>query len=146
MSIERFVRIHGWEVFRQYEAWLIDSQLEAMATVFDLGGGAVLNRSSMERLKKISLVVYLECPQSTIVARMEEAGAGAAGGDSARPPLTDLSFEEEIGRTMRERIPLYHCDADMTVNTGLLNPEETVQEILRRLPASFVLLPPLEVS
>ena len=125
MTIPTVVERLGWDVFRNHESWLVDRHLDREQTIFDLGGGAVLAGMTMERLRRRALVVFLDCPERTVIERMRE--------DRDRPPLTDLSLEDEIHRILIQRLPLYRRYADLTIDTSLSDPSRCVATIIGAL-------------
>ena len=141
MSISAFVEDHGWPLFRAYESWLIHGHLSRSWTVLDLGGGAVLSRDTMTRVRAACVVVYLRCREETLLRRMLDGGF-----DATRPPLTRLSPKEEVKQTLRDRRPLYRADADLILDTDRSDPDETVHRLLRALLATDIQLPEMEVS
>ena len=125
MRIPAIVERLGWGVFRHHESWLIDCHLDSEQTIFDLGGGAVLAGMTMERLRKRALIVFLDCPEPIVVQRMRL--------DCERPPLTDLSLEDEIHEILAQRLHLYRRYAHLTIDTSLADPERCVETIVNHL-------------
>ena len=104
---------HGESAFRVVEAEVIAALLQRGACVLATGGGAVLHADTRERLAAAGAVIYLEADVATLHAR---TAGDAVSGKNRRPPLTDLSAEEEIAAVLAAREPLYREVASLTVD------------------------------
>ena len=129
MSIPIVIQRLGWDAFRCYESRLIDRHLDRERTILDLGGGAVLAEATMRRLGRRALVVFLDCPEQTVIARMREDRRRRIG----RPPLTGLDLEQEIHEILALRLPLYRRYADLTIDTSVSAPDRCVSTIINTL-------------
>lgn len=135
MSIPEIVRRYGWPLFRRNEERVVIENLTREETIFDLGGGVVLNSSLMEGVRRRALVVFLACPQGELARRLGES--------FHRPALTTLDPSAELRRTLAERLPLYRRYAHLTIDTRRHSATKCAGRILdvlstfdtRRVPA-----------
>ena len=122
----------GENLFRACETEaLLSLEKENQPLVIGTGGGLPLreeNRALLRRLAPNRIVLLTAAPE-TIARRMTADEKSA----QTRPPLTNLSFEEEIRTVLTQRTPVYTALADYTVETEGVSPEEIVQQIIRSL-------------
>lgn len=128
-SVAEIVAEGGWPAFRQHESEAL-REAAAMAAdsparfgVVATGGGIVLDAANRAFMREKGKVAYLAAPPEVLVARLARSANAAQ-----RPPLSGLSFEEEIRAVARERDPLYREAAHLIVNASL--PTETVVRVL----------------
>ena len=122
----------GEELFRDAESAALNSLLEPpVPRVVACGGGIVLRRENRAVLRKLApgRVFLLTAPAEVIARRV----AGDERSAATRPPLTDLSFDEEIREVLRKREPLYRELADHLIRTEEKKPAEIAEEICRLL-------------
>lgn len=122
----------GEELFRACETEaLLSLEKENQPLVIATGGGLPLreeNRAILRRLAPDRIVLLSASPET--IARRMAADKKTA---ETRPPLTDLSFEEEIKAVLARRTPIYTALADLTIETEGISPEEIAQRIVRFL-------------
>jgi shikimate kinase len=124
LSVPEIVAQHGWPHFRDLESAVTKEISERDNVVIDAGGGVVLRRENVERLRRGGKLFWLRASVPVIVARIE------AG--SERPPLTaGKSFTEEVEEVLRERTALYEAAADYQIDTDILSPQQVAGEIAR---------------
>jgi shikimate kinase len=124
-DINAWVRLHGWESFREAEAKLLMTLSGRKEIVLSTGGGVILRSSNREALKRNFDVVWLQASPEAIYSRLKE-DPNTTG---SRPALTDLPLREEIERTILERQPLYHETADYVLDTDFSAPIELTDSI-----------------
>lgn len=101
----------------------VNAGLECSQTIIATGGSVVYGKEAMEHLKEIGTVVYLEVPYKTIEKRLSDIkGRGVVLKDGQT--LYDLYME---------RTPLYEKYADVRVNEGRLNVEQTVEVLIEKM-------------
>jgi len=92
--------------------------------VIACGGGIVLNKINIDRLKLGGLIVYLTASPAAILKRTSsEAGT--------RPLLAVENPAQVIRELTKARKPFYERAADITVNTSKLDINGVVREITR---------------
>lgn len=119
----------GEKAFRVLEARAVASAAGRKDTVVALGGGAVLNRASVAKLRRSGTVVYIEVPFFRLWARAHAAGL------HKRPLLAaqdDDASRARMEALHSERRPIYKAAAHITVN-GADPADEVAARIERRL-------------
>lgn len=113
----------GEQAFRVLEADVIAAALENDDVVVALGGGAVLDAGTRDRLTRTT-VVYLETDLATVRPRIS--------GDTTRPLLAGKPGErwQEI---YDERRPLYEAVATEVIDTRDLPARAVVDAVLRAI-------------
>jgi shikimate kinase len=111
----------GEEAFRRLEADAVARALTEHAGVLALGGGAVLDPTTRERLAG-HRVVFLQVGLSEAVKRV---GLGVGR------PLLLGNVRSRIKALLDERAPIYREVASHTVDTDERSPEDVAREIVR---------------
>ncbi len=89
--------------------------------VIATGGGVILRRGNVERMRASGTVVWLRAPLEELARRV------GAGGD--RPLLNGQSIYERLTALLDERRPLYEDAAHYTVETDGRSVNEVVDEV-----------------
>ena len=113
----------GEEAFRRFEADAVARALAEHSGVLALGGGAVLDPATRERLAG-HRVVFLQVGLSEAVKRV---GLGVGR------PLLLGNIRARIKALLDERAPIYAEVATETVDTDERSPEDVAREIVRLL-------------
>ncbi len=122
----------GEDLFRDFEAAVLNSLLDSSEPwVIACGGGIILRRENRVALRKLApgRIFLLTAPVEVIARRV----SGDAQSRQTRPPLTGLSFEEEIRDVLQKRDSLYRETADHLISTEEKKPAEIAEEICRLL-------------
>lgn len=122
-SIRKIFEEDGEERFRDIESEILARFSNMEDTVFSTGGGIVIREKNREILKK-GFVVLLDVCEETIIERLRN--------DTTRPPLTNLSLEEEVKKTLEERKKLYEEIYHAKVTNEKASPE-TITELIKNL-------------
>ena len=125
-SIPEIFRQDGEVAFRELE---IDAAKEVAGLrnlVVACGGGAVLNRINIDRLRNESVVVYLRASPEVLLDRM-------AGTEGERPVLKACDGESAIVELLRFREPFYDRAADIEIDTSKLDIDSVVEQIVAEL-------------
>ncbi|MBI4268048.1 MAG: shikimate kinase, partial [Chloroflexi bacterium] len=94
--------------------------------VIACGGGVVLNKINIDRLKGNALIIYLTASPGAILKRVStEIGQ--------RPLLSVPDPMLAIRELMKFRKPFYERSADIIVNTTKMDIPTVVEQILERL-------------
>jgi shikimate kinase len=125
MSIGDIFVTEGEPAFRAREAAAVAEALENSTGIVALGGGAVLDAGTRDRLRNHH-VVWLQVELSDAVARV--------GLNTARPLLLG-NVRQTLGKLMDERAPLYDEVATVCVVTSQRSPAEIADEIIAELTA-----------
>ena len=101
----------------------VNASIRAEKTVIATGGSVIYGSDAMEHLKEIGTVVYLKLDYETLDSRLGNLkGRGVVLKDGQT--LQDL---------YNERIPLYEKYADVIVDEGGLDLEQTLTQVLKQL-------------
>ena len=124
-SIPAIFSQDGEARFRQLEAETVAALALKSDDVIATGGGLPCREGRMDALKRLGTVVWLRGPLGDLVARARRMGA--------RPMLDGRPLEEvEALYHDRER---YYAQADLTIDTADLGPDQVVGRILAALRA-----------
>jgi 3-dehydroquinate synthase len=116
----------GEEAFRQLEAAVVETVSAGAGAVIATGGGAVLRRENMDRLRRNGLIIALRADPAAIRARV---------GSAVDRPLLGANPNGTISRLLAEREALYR-EADLTVDTSALSLEEVVARVVTFVSAA----------
>jgi shikimate kinase len=118
-SIAKIFKEDGEIAFR-------DTEIEVIKEVIDCGGGIVLNKINIDRLKQKAIVVWLAASPNTILKR-------TAAGRDERPLLSQNKGISGIQSMIHLRKPFYEQAADIKVDTSRLSTESVASKIIERL-------------
>jgi shikimate dehydrogenase len=128
-SITDIFKNLGEESFRRMEEMQIDAAARMPGRIISCGGGAVLNKASIERLRLYATVVWLSAGVGTILQRV--------GSDRSRPLLNVQDRRSEIEKMLRLRTGYYARACDLIINTDGKEPEEIAQRIYDEINTSL---------
>ena len=125
-SIPEIFQQDGEIAFRELEIEVTREVAQKQGSVIACGGGIVLNKINIDRLKQGAAIVHLTATPTEILRRVSiEAG---------QRPLLEV---ENPGLAIREllkfRKPFYERAADITINTSKLDIEAVAEEIMEKL-------------
>jgi shikimate dehydrogenase len=120
-SIENIFEQRGEEAFRRMEEKEIHSAANMSGRMISCGGGAVLNKTSMDRLRKHTLVVWLNAGVDTILQRTVN--------DMSRPLLNVQDRKTAVDKMLRIRENYYAYASDFFINTDEKEPVEIAKRI-----------------
>ena len=109
----------GEAYFRAAEKQAVEQAGALSSCVIATGGGVVLDKENMDKLRAGGVIVNLHAPLELILART--AGGG-------RPLLNEQS-REQVAARMAQREPFY-ADYDFRVEVGGKSPMEIAEEII----------------
>ncbi|MFH1663060.1 MAG: shikimate kinase [Chloroflexota bacterium] len=125
-SIPDIFRQHGEIAFRELEIEITREVAEGNNQVIACGGGIVLNKINIDRLKEGAVVVYLTASPEVILQRV--------GTDNTTRPLLAKGDKALTIREMLEfRQPFYERAADIKVDTSSLDIAAVAETIITRL-------------
>lgn len=111
----------GEIAFRELEIAVTKEVAGKQNQVIATGGGVILNRINVDRLRESSIIVYLAVSPVEILKRV--------AGDQGRPLLDTPDREKRIKELLSLRRPLYEQAADIKVNTTRKSIQSIVDEI-----------------
>ncbi|MFH1003721.1 MAG: shikimate kinase [Chloroflexota bacterium] len=116
----------GEIAFREMEIAVIKDVAAGKDQVIACGGGVVLNKINVDRLRESGVVVCLTASPGTILRRTAKDANG-------RPLLVTPDRAGRVGELLRYRRPYYQRAADITINTTRLGIEAVADKIVSRL-------------
>ena len=114
---------NGESGFRKLEVEATKKVANKNNVVISCGGGIVLNKINIDRLKKNAIIILLTASPQTILKRTST--------DSKRPLLNTLDRKKQIINLLNIRDPLYKSAADFTIDTTTLSVDEVVNDIIQ---------------
>jgi shikimate kinase len=118
-TISRIFAEDGESRFRELEIEAIREAAEAEGAVISCGGGAVLNRINVDRLREKSMIILLEASPEEIFRRTS----------SVERPLLAGERLKEIKILLKKREPFYQNAADYRIDTTGLQVEAVLDRI-----------------
>lgn len=112
--------------FRELEIEVVKQVSGNKSAVIACGGGVVLNKINIDRLRQECVIVLLTASPELILKR-------TAGDDNERPLLKMTNSAFNIRELLRFRKPFYERAADITVNTSRSDAGSVAGQIIRRL-------------
>jgi shikimate kinase len=125
-SIARIFNEEGEIYFREIEIEAIKDIARESNQVIDCGGGVVLNRINIDRLKQNAVLVWLTAAPQVIARRT------AADGEE-RPLLEGKNSISQIKELLIFRRPFYEAAADFQIDTSRLEISAVAEQIIGAL-------------
>jgi len=126
MTIPEIFEREGETGFREREIAATHVIAGEKDSIIACGGGIVLNRINIDRLKESSVIVCLEASPETILERVS--------GEAGQRPLLEVNDRLKTIKEMLEfRRPLYRHAAEITVATTGIGPEDAADSIIEKL-------------
>ena len=116
----------GEVAFRELEIEVIKRVTENKKQVIACGGGVILNKINIDRLKKDSVIVYLTASPKVILKRV-------SGDGWERPVLKASNKAEKIQELLKLRKPFYERAADIKIDTSRLKVNSVVEQIINKV-------------
>jgi shikimate kinase len=112
--------------FREFEIEVVKEVSQQRNAVIACGGGVILNKINIDRLRKEAVIVYLTASPRVILRRISRD-------IDERPLLAVANPALTIKDLLRLRRPLYERAADVTVNTSGLDIDSVVRQITAKI-------------
>lgn len=125
-KIAEIFRTQDETAFRELEIEATKKVAGETHSVIAGGGGIVLNKINIDRLRENAIMVYLTASPKTILRRVSDE-------KGQRPLLAVDDQLKTITDMLKFRKPFYERSADITVNTSKLNVDAVAEEIIRKL-------------
>jgi shikimate kinase len=141
-SIAEIFQQEGEVAFRELEIEITKEVSRYRNLVIACGGGIVLNRINIDRLKNESIIVYLTAPPRVLLRRVsgseeERPLLKTSNGGEGEPWHYDSVAQSRLNRSMREllrfRKPFYERAADIRIDTSALDIDSVAEQILVEL-------------
>ena len=125
-TIPAIFKEDGEIAFREFEIEAIKEVNKERNAVIACGGGVVLNKINIDRLKEEAVIVCLTASPRVILRRTSRDA-------EERPLLTVANPALTIKELLRFRRPFYERAADTTVNTSRLDIDSVVTQIIAKI-------------
>lgn len=125
-SIPEIFEQDGEIAFREMEIEVTKKVAQQAGQVIACGGGMVLNKINVDRLRETSRMVYLKASPGEILKR-------TSSGTNKRPLLDVPDPAQRIQELLEFRGPFYQHSADITVDTSELSTDKIADLIINRL-------------
>ena len=125
-SIPDIFEQDGEIAFRELEIGIIKEIAENNDSVIACGGGVVLNKINIDRMRKKCIIINLKATPSVI--------AGRTSGDRGDRPLLAVTDRiNQIKELLNYRRPFYQRAADIEIDTSRLDINAVVEKIMGEL-------------
>ena len=125
-SIPEIFQQDGEIAFRELEIEITKEVSREKNLVIACGGGIVLNKINIDRLREESVIVYLTASPDMLLRRIRRVGG-------KRPLLNTLNKATTIQELLAFRKPFYERAADIKVNTSRLDISSVVEQIINKV-------------
>jgi shikimate kinase len=127
-TIPQIFQQDGEIAFRELEIEAAKEASEKKNAVIACGGGVVLNRINIDRLRQESLVVYLKASPEVILRRTSS--------DTNERPLLDTANKAlSVRELLKFRQPFYGRAAEIIIDTSKLDIDSVVDRIIAKVKA-----------
>jgi len=125
-SIPEIFQQDGEIAFRELEIEVTKEVSRGNNLVIACGGGIVLNKINIDRLREEAVIVHLTASPQVILKRTSSDGEG-------RPLLNVSDKVSEIRELLRFRKPFYERAADTKIDTSRLGINAVAEQIISKL-------------
>ena len=125
-TIPEIFQQNGEIAFRELEIEVTKEVAGKKNAVIACGGGVVLNKINIDRLRKECIIAYLTASPRVILKR-------TSGDESERPLLRTPSKALHIQELLRFRKPFYERAADIKIDTSKLDIDSITEQIISKL-------------
>jgi shikimate kinase len=123
VPIPEIFRRDGEIRFRELEIEATRETAAKKNSVIACGGGIVLNKINIDRLKKECVIVCLTASPAAILKR-------TSGDRDGRPLLAVTDREQQIKELLKLRQPYYERSAEITINTSRMSVNAAADKII----------------
>ena len=124
-SIPDIFQQEGEIAFRELEIETAREVAQGKNMVIACGGGIILNKINIDRLRQEAVIVYLTASSGVILKRTARDGTRRPLLEVADPTLT-------IRELLKFRKPCYERASDIQINTSKLDMDSVVEQIIAR--------------
>lgn len=124
-SIENIFSIYGEVYFRELESNIVKQIYQDKNLIISTGGGIVLVKDNIDRLRENGIIVLLEGTIDYIINNIKKS-------KNNRPLLNGVDIQEKVKTMYNNRKELYLSAGDFIVLVNNKSVDEIVYEILER--------------
>lgn len=124
-SIANIFSIYGEVYFRELESNIVKQIYQDKNLIISTGGGIVLVKDNIDRLRENGIIVLLEGTIDYIINNIKRS-------KNTRPLLNGLDIQEKVKTIYNNRKELYLSAGDFIVLVNNKSVDEIVYEILER--------------
>lgn len=124
-SIEKIFSLYGEVYFRKLESDIVEQIYENENLIISTGGGIVLDRDNVKRLRAKGIIVLLEGSIDYIINNIKKS-------KTIRPLLNGEDIQVKFESIYNDRKDLYLSSADFIVQVDNKSVDEIVFEIMER--------------
>ncbi|MGM0379372.1 MAG: shikimate kinase [Bacillota bacterium] len=128
-SIPEIFEKKGESYFRKLESKSLNYFDDKKEYVVATGGGIILNKKNVKKMKKNGIIIYLYASIKTLAKRIKVS--------KGRPLLEKNNIENKLTNIFNDRKLKYIQASDIKVDTNKLNKKETVDKIIEILEDSY---------
>ena len=125
ISIENIFSIHGEVYFRELESNIVKQIYQDKNLIISTGGGIVLVKDNIDRLRENGIIVLLEGTIDYIINNIKKS-------KNNRPLLNGVDIQEKVKSLYNNRKELYLSAGDFIVLVNNKSVDEIVYEIIER--------------
>jgi len=125
-SIAEIFQEDGEIAFRELEIEVTKEVSRNKNQVIACGGGIVLNKINIDRLKEQAVIVYLKASPEVILKR-------TSSDSTLRPLLKGDNKAQTIRGLLRFRKPFYELAADIKIDTSKMDINSVAEQIIAKL-------------
>ena len=126
MSIPDIFEQDGEITFRELEIEVTSEVAGESYSVIACGGGLVLNKINIDRLRENAIIIYLTATPDVILNRVSN--------EEGQRPLLDVENPvQTVGELLEYRKPFYERAAEITIDSSKMDIDTVVEEIINKL-------------
>lgn len=125
ISIENIFSIHGEVYFRELESNIVKQIYQDKNLIISTGGGIVLVKDNIDRLRENGIIVLLEGTIDYIINNIKKS-------KNNRPLLNGVDIQDKVKSLYNNRKELYLSAGDFIVLVNNKSVDEIVYEIIER--------------
>ncbi|MCK4777543.1 MAG: AAA family ATPase, partial [Actinomycetia bacterium] len=115
----------GEKYFRRLESKVVDEVSDLRNAVISCGGGLILNKVNIKKLKKSGTIFYLKVPEDELIERLKNV--------KDRPLIKYCDRKIKIKKLLKERENTYEESSDYIIKNGKIKLNKTADYIMKKM-------------